>query len=164
MIIEVKKIPEGKSSYKENLSLSKDLSEAGGVEKSIPAELFLSRCGAEIRVVVEYQAEVTQECGRCLNNFSSSVKGKVSFLVQPHDSEELEDDDFDVYCYLSENDLIEYSQTLYDNIMLELPSTPLCDIGCEGIKVSSDIATVIVEEEDEQESDPRWAALKKLRN
>lgn len=162
MFIDIRKTAEGHSSAEVMLSFPQELQEAGRVVSEFPATVSVSRYNGYLFVTVDYEGEVTLECARCLKEFTTVSKGSVEFTLQSSDAEDMGSDEVDTYTYETEDDVIDFSQTVYDDMMVRLPSKPLCDEACPGFEnplVDEDE----VEEEPETEIDSRWAALSKLK-
>ncbi len=161
MHINIKKIAEGTSSYKTTLVLPVELSENGGVVCDVPAEVVVRRLAAQLFVEVNYTATINRECGRCLESFVEKVEACVEFILLPEGDEDMETDHVDCYFYESEEDVVDFSQTLYDDIMVQVPISALCSKDCPGFSVEESVEPEVEEVTD---VDPRWAALDKLRN
>jgi uncharacterized protein len=160
MYIDLKKTIEGTSSYKTILKLSAELAETGGVSVDVPTEIMIRRLGSQIFVELLYDATVVRDCGRCLESFTEKVEGVVEFILLAEGEEDMETDSVDCYFYETEEDEIDFSQTLYDDIMIQVPIRALCRYDCPGFSVED---SKDVEEKEVTDTDPRWAALSKLK-
>ena len=76
------------------------------------------------------------ECARCLEPFTSAVEVRFQELfVLAGDVDEVDDaDDVDSY-RLDASGLLDLEPALRDAIVLELPLSPLCEDGCQGLCV-----------------------------
>ena len=162
MFIDIRKIEEGTSSAEVNLSFTEELQEAGRLSEEFPAKIDIKRYDGYIFVDVSYEVDTVLECGRCLEEFSKHIVGDVKFILQSSDSEDISSDDVDTYTYEFESDQIDFSQTIYDDIITRFPVQPICSHDCKGY------SEYIVETEDEEvveehSIDSRWNALKKLK-
>jgi len=163
MFIDLRKTPEGLSSAKVVLSFSEEYLKTGEVSAEIPATVSVRRDGGRFFVTVEYVCKVAQECARCCSAFTYSVEGSVLFVVQSSSYGDYDDDDIDVYTYKSEDDRIDFSQSVYDDCMVRLPIKPLCDTICTGYEYS--LAKEQVAQSEISDAGSSWsAALNKLKN
>ena len=160
MFIDIRKCPEGHSQFDTELTFSEEFQEAGNiVTKEFPASISIDRYGDYLFVEVSYSIEVNRECARCLKAIVKSSWGSVKFTLQSDKSEDMSSDDVDTYTYQTEDEEIDFTQSLYDHAMTRLHSKPLCSLSCEGF-----VKYLPQEEvEEPQELDPRWAALKNLK-
>ncbi len=163
MFIEIRKTPQGKSEFEQTLLLPEELAQSGGVRVEVPSLIEIRRLDETLFVNLSYQGVVERVCDRCLDSFTISVMGSVDFVLQSKESEEdYSEGESDCYVYESEEDEIDFSQTLYDSMMLRLKYKSLCSNECVGL-----VENLPVEEEEKVEEetplDPRWAALGKLK-
>jgi len=161
MFIDLRKTPEGSSSAKVMLSFSNDLRELGQLAAEFPATVSTQRYGSMIRATVEYECSSRQECARCCSEFELHTAGTVSFILRSSQEEE-EDGELDEYVYESEDDKIDFSQTVYDDFMVQVPVQPLCYSECKGFE--SEKPSLEIEHPANPAVDARWSALTKLKN
>lgn len=93
---------------------------------------LISNCEVEVRLELEKRSTffvltffidgwVEVECDRCLEKFQKDIFGDFTSFVKYEDSGSNQDDDSDVM-YISKNDdFIDVSQLIYENIILCLP-------------------------------------------
>lgn len=109
-------------------------------------------------------------CSRCLGVFDFEIDRvfDLSYLEDPQvepDDEELslsyEDLDYGFY----RNDELDLEAVLLEQILLEIPMKPICRADCKGLcdQCGADLNLALCGCEREY-VDPRWAALKKLKN
>lgn len=165
MFIDIRKTPEGHSSADAQLSFPEALREAGRVVEEFPASISVSRYDGYVFVKVEYEGEVTRECDRCLKEYTVKVPGSVEFTLQSAEvDEDVASEEVDTYVFETEDDQIDFSQTVYDDMMIRLPSKSLCDENCPGFeKTAESVEDELQSDEQEPAIDPRWAALGKLK-
>ena len=163
MFIEIKKIPEGTSTQEGVVTLSDDLATLCSITTAIPVVLELRRLASLIIVELSYTASVDAECARCLSSFTRIVRGRTSFTIGAPQDEEMSSDDVDFYHYRDEDETIDFSQSLYDDIMTRLPQKLLCEKNCPGLE-QPESDSVEIEEPQTKDIDPRWQALNKLKN
>lgn len=123
MLIEVKKIPNGVRFFESEVIID---------GKNVPIKLKTERDYANISCFAEYKTEIDCECSRCLEGFKQKIAGNVRFFIIP-ESELFNEEDFDCYFYRSENDKIDFEQTIFDDIWTQVPMKPLCKEECTGI-------------------------------
>jgi uncharacterized protein len=118
-------------------------------------------------------APVTGECARCLGPVAETVT--VSFLELYRYQEEKPrsrraeaapedpDDDDDEELFL-DGDLLDLEPAFRDAVVLALPMSPLCRDDCPGLCIvcGTPLAEAGPGHGHEEQTDPRWAGLKKL--
>lgn len=81
-----------------------------------------------VLVTATVTAPLAGECARCLEEFSSAMRVRFQELFAYDATGEAEDDG-----YLLDGDLLDLEPAVRDALVLELPLSPLCDIGCPGL-------------------------------
>ena len=154
MIIEIGKIPEGERIWNFEASFNEDFTDGFLSGKVFPVKVKTERERSKISCLAEYKTEIAFECSRCLEEFQYEIEGEVRFFIV-HKSENgvSDEDEFDFYFYRGENEKIDFAQTIYDDIMTQIPMKPLCKKDCKGIELNG--AVEIGENE-------QWDVLKKL--
>ena len=133
MVIEIGKIPEGVRIWESVLSFEEDLAKYFAINESVKISLETKRERSLISCFAKYKTEITCFCSRCLEEFQYELEGEVRFFVV-HESRECADEgDFDFYRYRSGNEKIDFSQTVYDDIVTQIPMKPLCKDDCKGM-------------------------------
>ncbi len=163
MFIDIRKISEGNSSADIMLSFSEELQSAGKVQGDFPAVVSIQRYGGYLFVKIEYTCEVTLECGRCLESFREEVTGTVEFTLQSSLEEDVSGGENDVYTFIAEDDVIDFEQSVYDDMMVRVSVQPICDPSCKGFDDQQLVDTAPEEPATETVVDARWAALSKLK-
>ena len=128
MVIEIGKTPEGERVLEMQASFS-DTVLAGN---RFPLILKTKRERSKISCRAKYKTQIICECSRCLKEFQYEIENEICFFVD-HESQNCDYDEFDFYVYNGGNDKIDFSQTIYDDIMTQIPMKPLCRNDCEGI-------------------------------
>lgn len=116
-----------------------------------------------------FKGAVNCKCDRCLGEMQIPVEGEEVLCVKFSDTEQCDEEDV---CYLPESAYsIDLAQWLYEYVVVAIPivhihpddeeGNPTCDP--EMLKYISDGSQAACEGEC-QESDPRWDALKALKN
>lgn len=162
MFIDIKKVPEGSSSESVQLTLPEELAALGSLNTSVSATQTLRRFGSLIVAELSYHASYAGSCDRCLKEITGDVEGDVSFTLGSKCDEEMASENVDFYLYGDEDEKIDYSQSLYDDIMTRLPQKVLCSDNCTGFKQPTE-STSETDASEAKEIDPRWAALGKLK-
>lgn len=132
----------------------------GGFHGDIACHADVEKFQFQVFLHVAYSCELHQECSRCLNIFECPVQGTCDIIVQDKNAHrDLGNDDVDYY-FGDRDETIDMRQSLYDEVMINLPIKPLCREECSGIEGYK------TETKDEQEKpvDPRWEALRKLKD
>jgi uncharacterized metal-binding protein YceD (DUF177 family) len=123
MLLEIKKIPEGERDFKICLQV-------GG--KNVEIALKTKRARANISCSAKYETEIECECSRCLKNFRQKISGEVVFFIV-YEGDGFADGDFDCYRYKNENERIDFTQTIHDDVFTQVPMKQMCKKDCEGI-------------------------------
>ncbi|HEU4544610.1 MAG TPA: YceD family protein [Jiangellaceae bacterium] len=109
------------------------------------------------------RAPLFGECVRCLDVIDSEMTVEFQELyVYPDRAEEMgaeADDDV----YVVEGELIDLEPTLRDAVVLALPQAPLCRDDCPGLCPQCGVRLADDPTHQHESTDPRWAALAKLR-
>lgn len=90
--------------------------------------------GDRMLVRAKAEGDATLSCSRCLTVFSARLH--VSFeeeFVQGEPREEVEPTDEDRTLSFYQGEEIDLSDSLRENLLLELPMKPLCDAACAGL-------------------------------
>jgi uncharacterized protein len=123
----------------------------------------IDRQGQQIFVRLSFSGEVILECARCLEPFRSSINGNTAITLlhrSKGSTEALDSEDGGTDFYFSDdNEDVDISPALFDEIMTEIPLKPLCSEGCKGVQASPQDAQAGRSEA----VDSRWDALRKLK-
>ncbi len=163
MRITVSEIPPEGRDIDETLSIEVD----EGVFSEASVHLHLERVDEDVFVHGDISARTKLACGRCLDEFVStvSVPVEMSFLPSGDESggEEQELSAEDVNTEYYSDDRIDLDEAIREQILLNLPLKPLCSEECRGICPSCGIN--LNQEScgcDTKKIDPRLEVLKKL--
>jgi uncharacterized protein len=123
---------------------------------------------AQVDVEGRISGEVEAECTRCLQGVTHKIDTafKAAFVTEENYTSEkeaeLRSDDLDVSIYDGEK--IDLTDLVREQILLDLPTQILCREDCRGLcqKCGANLNEVNCNCE-ENEVDPRWAALKNLK-
>lgn len=152
MYIEIRKIPNGEQVFESEVEMDRRI---------IPIKLKTERNFANISCSVEYNTEIDCECSRCLESFKQKIDGNTKFFIIPNTEKSgFDDEDFDCYFYKSENDSIDFTRTIFDDVWTQVPMKPLCKEDCKGINLSNKEEKV----SERKEENGQWkAALKSIK-
>ena len=135
------------------------------VEKGqLKGHLMLDKTERMITANVHLEGTVELMCDRSLEFFQYPIETRRRVFYKYGDTEEELDDD--IYQILPNRQQIDFSQLLFEFIILEIPMKKIHPRFADSpddegiIYTSGDEMT----EEEEKEADPRWEALKKLKN
>jgi uncharacterized protein len=124
------------------------------------ATLTLSRLTSGLMLELEFDVRVVGPCVRCLADAGVTVaaRGQEYHATSPGEADELRSP------YLVE-DRLDLSAWARDVVALALPTQILCRPDCAGLcpTCGRDL-NLEPHEHEEQETDPRWATLEKLRD
>lgn len=127
-----------------------------------------SRKGNEIRLRGSVTARAEVDCDRCLKSIAVPIETEFDATYIPasdyvlNEKAELQEDDLLLSVY--EGDAIDVDEIVREQILLALPARALCGEECKGLcpVCGNDRNTNACACADE-ETDPRWSALKDLR-
>ena len=106
------------------------------------------------------------ECARCLEPFTSSmtVRFQELFTLAPDEESEPGQPDGEESYLLDGSGLLDLEPALRDAVVLELPLSPLCEDGCEGLCVECGVRLADAEPgHGHEQRGAMWAALKDYR-
>lgn len=113
----------------------------------------------KIKGLVELVCDITNE------NFDYPIKNEIKILV--NFGEEYDDSNEDVITIPTGEHAFNVAHLIYENVMLSIPMKKISpNVSDEDLKILDQFSPKDIEvaEEEEHESDPRWDALKKLRD
>ncbi len=108
-------------------------------------------------------------CDKCLSEFGQPIDLKERQIVK-FAEDNLESDDLEIIMLNKKESEIDISEMIYEFINVSIPYINNCEQAENGqqcdpemIEKLAKLASGTVEKEEEQNDDPRWAALKKLK-
>jgi uncharacterized protein len=166
MIINVQNIKEGHSSLIQDTRLDSVKTDLPEFRDKIRCKVEIDRSGPTLYVHVWFEGAFELECSRCLKQFSLPITGETRIIIQEaagkHGKAE-ENESVDFY-FDTRHSEIDISPAIFDEIMTALPLKPLCEDQCKGIQINDpDIHVDSNQSKKNEEVDPRWEALKKLK-
>lgn len=125
----------------------------------IAVEAHLDFDGRELLVHLDVSAVATLECDRTLREFDQPIRGTYSVLYAPPSAVDEDDDDQEGVIALDPMaDEIDITGFVRDTILLAIPQRKIAP-GAEEEEIRTEYG-----EPGEDEVDPRWEALKKLKD
>ena len=126
------------------------------------------------------EGRLSGQCGRCLEPYVFALHREFSLVLSPQPplgqeielGQELREDELSTSFYHEDNDVIDVSTLVYEQILLTLPSVPLCKEECLGLcaQCGTDLNQEICAcqqtkqaQHKEKEQDPRLAIFSSLR-
>lgn len=113
----------------------------------------------KIKGLVELVCDITNE------NFDYPIENEIKILV--NFGEEYDDSNEDVITIPTGEHAFNVAHLIYENVMLSIPMKKISpNVSDDDLKILDQFSPKDIEiaEEEEHESDPRWDALKKLRD
>ncbi len=94
------------------------------------------RAGQELFFLGHISGDVVGHCGRCLEEYTFPMQTDFNVVLVPKTAEaqsemELSDDELDLSVY--EGDQIDLAPLLQEQVILALPTRPLCADNCKGL-------------------------------
>jgi len=108
-----------------------------GFPPTLDVYLEYSRSGADLFFRGRLRGQLTARCGRCLEEFDLPLDRSFDFILTPenktsdHGAEELRREDLGLSHYSS--DEIDLAPLIAEQVMLALPTRPLCGENCRGL-------------------------------
>jgi uncharacterized metal-binding protein YceD (DUF177 family) len=163
MIIDVRAIPAGRSSRAESLSVFEGDNEWPRFVDGLQCRCDFDRTEHEIVIELAFSGRVVLACSRCLEDFEHAVSGRCMVLLRHADmrTDDEAQSDIDEYFFDDEHQEVDISQSLYEEVMIELPMKPLCREACPGVTPAA--GGVRPSATREETTDPRWEALRRLK-
>jgi len=111
----------------------------------------------KIHGLVELVCDVTNE------NFDHPIENQIRVLVKF--GEEYDDSEEDVITIPSTDHAFNIAQLMYENVMLSIPMKKISpNVSDKDLEILEKFSPKETEEEEEHKGDPRWDALKKLKD
>ncbi|MFA5834803.1 MAG: DUF177 domain-containing protein [Bacteroidota bacterium] len=118
----------------------------------VTANITLEKSIHQILATVTASVKGVFICDRCADEFTEDVKTKFTFVYSWERTEETEEDD-DFHILGKDENLIDFSQSVKEYLMLAVPAKLLCKNNCEiPVHVAAEKNMV----------DPRWEKLQML--
>jgi len=146
------------------------LLEAPVADFRLPASLTVTlrhyRAGSDLFFQGHVDGKVVGRCSRCLEDYEFPLNLNFAFVFAPHHERAIEraieEDDADLSYY--DGDEVDVSPLLREQILLALPTRPICRENCAGLCPYCGVNRNVVHCEcREERGDPRLAVLKNLK-
>lgn len=156
MIIDIRTIPPGHSSLIRKTWLASHAADLPPLVGEIECVAAIDRNESDVFVRLAFSGVCRLECARCLESFEWPITGETRLVIRERPSGGTDDESTD-YFYDSRHLSVDLGPALYEEIATSLPLKPLCSSECRGIEISTEPAAPAG-------TDPRWEALKKLKD
>lgn len=128
-------------------------------------EVQLEGVSEGVLVTATVAGPLVGECARCLEPFASAIEVRFQELfVLAAENRQADDTDGEDNYRLDASGLLDLEAALRDAVVLELPLSPLCEQGCQGLCVECGIRLADAEPgHGHEQRGGMWAALKDFR-
>ncbi len=135
---------------------------------SVKVKVELEKRSTFLKLHIKLKGWVELTCDRCLEDYRQKIKNKAEVLVKFSETEQ--EDDVDVMWVSPNEHQLNLAQLIYEYVVLSIPLKTVHpdkngESGCN-IEMLEKLNnyTQPVEDEKDESTDPRWDALKKLKN
>ncbi len=129
----------------------------------IKVDVLLDKHSTFLEVVISTKGTVDLVCDITNEDFTHPIENEIKVLVKF--GEEYDDSEEDVITIPINSHDFNIAQLIYENVVLSIPMKKLSpNVKKEDLEILEKFSPKEIEKEEEQNSDPRWEALKKLRN
>ncbi|ADY53839.1 protein of unknown function DUF177 [Pseudopedobacter saltans DSM 12145] len=137
-------------------------------EGKVKVDLVLDKQETMLILDFKLQGQVYLTCDRCLSEYPQHIEGEDRLIAKFSEDKELEDDSEEVVVLTKNDSEINVSEFIYEMITLSLPYINLCDApgntsACDEEMIAK-LKELSAEEEENNNTDPRWDALKSIKN
>jgi uncharacterized protein len=162
MVLDTSGIKNGHTEFSRECDLKSVNDELPPIKNTVTCATVVDRDRSTIMVQLNFHGSFILECARCLENYVSTISGTLRLVLIECEGKKGRAPDEDVAdYYFNEHDfIVDVSPSLFDEMMIALPMKPLCSEKCKGIEVKSVSSRKGAKDD---ECDPRWDALKKLK-
>jgi uncharacterized protein len=136
------------------------------VGAELELEVQLEGVAEGVLVTASVTAPLAGECARCLEPFTSATKVHFQelFTVEAEDESDSGQLDGEESYRLDGSGLLDLEPALRDAVVLELPLSPLCEDGCQGLCPECGVRLADAEPgHGHEQRSPLWVALKDYR-
>ena len=128
----------------------------------INVEVFLNKHTTFLEFEVKVDGKVELVCDITNDSFDHDIENQIDILVKF--GEEYDDSEEDAVTILAKDHAFNVAHLIYENVALFIPMKKISpNISDEDLAILEKFSPKEIEEE-EQEVDPRWEALKKLKD
>ncbi|WP_449389154.1 YceD family protein [Chryseobacterium lineare] len=129
----------------------------------ISVDVFLDKHTTFLEFEIKVNGTVELVCDITTENFDHPIENEIRVLVKF--GEEYDDSEEDVITIPSNDHAFNIAQLIYENVALSIPMKKISpNVSDEDLAILEKFSPKENKEEEEPESDPRWDALKNLKN
>lgn len=132
----------------------------------IEADVFLEKHTTFLEFVIKIKGTIDLVCDLTNDDFVHPIENEIKVLVKF--GEEYDDSEEDVITIPAKDHAFNIAQLVYESVVLSVPMKKVSPtISDEDLKILNQFSPEIEEQQDEEkepESDPRWDALRKLKD
>jgi uncharacterized protein len=167
MRIKAASVPEGHSIRTGTVDI--DPEKSGDIQFARPVECIveIDRIQSRIQFRIAYRGIARLICSRCVKTFDYPISGDCALLVNVSPEQGIAivgDEEYAESSIYTENQEIDVAPLVTDEIVTAMPMKPLCSEQCNGVPLESKGKRADEKGKAEKEIDPRWNALKKLKD
>jgi len=136
---------------------------------NLTAEVELDKQETMLILHFRIKGNIVLDCDKCLAEFEAPIEIQERQIVK-FAEDELESDDLEIMVINKKESEIDVSELIYEFITVAVPYIKICEENGNGQKCDQEmiarlekLAVGSQQEEEKQDADPRWAALKKLK-
>jgi uncharacterized protein len=136
---------------------------------TLKAEVELDKQETMLILQFRIKGTIVLDCDKCLAEFNSPISIQERQIVK-FVGDELESDDLEIIVLNKKESEIDISELIYEFITVSVPYIKICEENGDGQQCDQEmiarlesLAVGTQQEEEQQNDDPRWAALKKLK-
>ncbi len=136
---------------------------------NLKAALELDKQETMLILHFHINGNIVLDCDKCLAEFEAPIEIQERQIVK-FAEDELESDDLEIIVLNKKETEIDVSGLIYEFITVSVPYIKICEENGTGVKCDQEmiarlesLAVGSQQEEEQQNDDPRWAALKKLK-
>lgn len=132
-------------------------------EPKIVADIFMDKHTTFLELLIKTTGTVNLVCDITNDNFDHPIEHEIEVLV--NFGEEYDDSNVDVVTIPKTDHAFNVSQLVYEDVMLSIPMKKVSpNISDEDFEILGKFSPQDIVEEEEPVIDPRWEALKKLKD
>jgi len=129
----------------------------------ITADVLLDKHSTFLEFDIKVKGTVELVCDITTENFDHPVENDIRVLVKF--GEEYDDSEEDVITIPANDHAFNIAQLVYESVVLSIPMKKVSpEVSDEDLAILDKFSPKETEEEEEHKSDPRWDALKNLKN
>jgi uncharacterized protein len=136
---------------------------------NLKADVELDKQETMLILYFHIKGTIVLDCDKCLAEFEAPISIQERQIVK-FAEDDLESDDLEIIVLSKKESEIDISDLIYEFITVSVPYIKICEENGTGVKCDQEmiarlenLAIGSQQEEEQQNDDPRWAALKKLK-